>query len=94
MASTPASQGGYETYDLEVWSGSLAAADLNLSGLAGAVYAGANTAVHQRERFGDRRIRPGQNLLTVGAGWSFSIAGVSEAHGPTVRLNRHSFSLD
>ena len=86
-------QGGYATYDLDLRSGSPAADNLNLSGLAGEVCAGANTAVHERERSGDRRIRPGQGLLPVGAGWGFSIADVSEAHGPTVRLNRRSFSL-
>ncbi len=73
--------GGHETYDLDLRSGSPAADNLNLSGLTGEVYAGANTAVHGRERSGDCQIRPGQNLLAVGAGWYVSIADVSEAHG-------------
>ena len=56
-------QAGYETYDLDVQSRNLAADDLDLSGLSGGFYAGANTAV------------PGFDRAIIGLEGSFTLNG-------------------
>ncbi len=80
-------QGSYETYDLDVRSSNLNADDLELSGLSGGFYAGANTALPGLDRAivglegsfafndGDGRLSGGGDRLSIASRNTYDISG-------------------
>ena len=78
-------QGSYETYDTDIRSSNLNADDLELSGLSGGFYAGANTAL------------PGFNRTVVGLEGSFAFNdadGQVSGGGDRIAIaSRHSYDI-